>query len=262
MYWRLALSSIKAQMQYKLSFGLSAAGQLAGTAIEILGIWALFTRFGSLPHWSLSEVCLFYGVVNVGFAVADGMATGFDHFGVDYVRTGNFDRLLVRPRGLILQLLAHELAIRRLGRLVQGLIVMVWALTDLGIDLEWPMIVFLIYTIIGGTCLFLGLFVFQAALSFWTVESLEVMNTLTYGGVESSQYPLSIYDDWFRKFFTYVVPLACVAYFPILLLLDKTDPLGSSRLFQLLAPVAGYLFLAAAILAFSRGVRHYTSTGN
>src|ERR671928_195342 len=78
--------------------------------------------------------------------------------------------------------------------------------------------------ILGGACLFYGLFVLQATLSFWTVETLEIMNTVTYGGTETGQYPLTIYRPWFRLFFTFVVPLVCLNYLPANALLDRPDP--------------------------------------
>lgn len=102
-------------MQYRTSFVLSAFAQLAGTGIEIAGIWALFTRFGNLENWTLAEVCLFYGVVNITFSFADALSTGFDVFGPRYVRTGDFDRILLRPRSTVLQLLGHELALFQFG---------------------------------------------------------------------------------------------------------------------------------------------------
>ena len=43
----------------------------------------------------------------------------------------------------------------------------------------------------------------------------------TDGGVETTQYPLSIYEPWFRKVFTYVVPLGCVSYFPALAIMGR-----------------------------------------
>jgi ABC-2 type transport system permease protein len=99
-------------------------------------------------------------------------------------------------------------------------------------------------------------------LSFWTTESLEIMNTLTYGGVETAQYPMAIYQQGFRRFFTFVVPLACVAYFPIVAVLGIDDPLGTSRVFQYCAPLAGFAFLGASLALWRIGVRHYTSTGS
>ena len=212
----MVVISIQAQMQYKVSFFLSMIGQFLITGIEIAGVWALFTRFGNLPNWTLPEVCLFYGTINIAFAIAEGASTGFDRFSAEYIKTGNFDRVLTRPRSIVLQLLGHELGLRRLGRLLQGLLVLIWALSVLDVDFGLLKALYLLLVLAGGVCLFMGLFVFQATLSFWSVESLELMNTMTYGGVQSSQYPISIYEDWFRKFFTFVVPVACVGYYPIL----------------------------------------------
>lgn len=263
LYWRYILTSIKAQLQYRASFILSTLGQLTATSVEIAAIWALFSRFGNLDNWNLAQVCLFYGTVNIAFAFADALSPGFDFFGPEYIRTGQFDRLLVRPRSVIVQLLGHELALRRVGRLIQGTAVFVWACVQLQLEWHGVTVYLFVFAIVGGTCLFLGLMVFQATLAFWTVESLEIMNTLTYGGAETAQYPLDIYAEWFRKFFTFIVPLACVTYLPVVGMLNVPDPLGSPYWLQLISPVAGVLFLCLALLVFQHvGVRHYTSTGN
>lgn len=261
LYGRYLGVSVRAQMQYRASFLFSVMGQFAVTAIEFIGVWALFDRFGSLRVWALAEVALFYGVVNVAFAIADALSTGFDQFGT-LVRRGDFDRLLVRPRSTVLQLAGHELALRRIGRLSQGLLILVWAATSLGVAWTAGNLTLLVLAVIGGACLFFGLFVIQATVAFWTVESLELMNTMTYGGVESAQYPLAIYEAWFRRFFTFIVPLACVCYFPVIAILSKDDPLGSPLWFQRVAPLAGVLFLLATLRAWHWGVRHYTSTGS
>jgi ABC-2 type transport system permease protein len=110
-----------------------------------------------------------------------------------------------RPRGLRLT---------RLGRFLQGALVLGIAMGVL--DLSWGAreVALLFSAIAGGVAFFLGLVVLQATLAFWTVESLEVANTLTYGGVAAAQYPIEIYSDWFRGFFTFVVPLSCVATSP------------------------------------------------
>ncbi len=261
LWGRYLAVSLRAQMQYRVSFLLSALGQFLGTAIEFAGLYALFSRFGNLRDWSLWEVALFYGVVNVSFALADSISTGFDRFG-DTVKSGDFDRLLLRPRSTVLQLAGQELALRRVGRLVQGAIVLTVA--ALSLDLEWSAAraALLAAAVLGGLCLFFGLFVVQATIAFWTVESLEIMNTLSYGGVQSASYPMSIYAAPFRRFFTFAVPLACVAYFPVVGLLERPDPLGSPYWWQCIAPLAGPLFLIASLCLWRFGERHYTSTGS
>jgi ABC-2 type transport system permease protein len=88
------------------------------------------------------------------------------------------------------------------------------------------------------------------------------VNSFTYGGAYAMQYPLAIYRAGFRRFVTFVVPLACVAYFPVLALLGRPDPLGSPAAVQWLAPLAGPAFLLGSLAAFRLGLRHYASTGS
>jgi ABC-2 type transport system permease protein len=261
LYGQFVAVSLKSQLQYRASFVLSSLGQFLTTSIEILGIWALFERFGSLSHWTLPQVAMFYGVVHSAFAIAEALSSGFDQFSMA-LKSGEFDRLLLRPRGTVLQLMGHELTLRRIGRLVQGLLVLVWAMWALDVPWGWSQVALLLFTLLGGVCLFFGLMVIQATVAFWTTETLELMNTMTYGGVESAQYPLAIYQPAFRRFFTLVVPLACVAYFPVVALLGIEDPLGTSRTVQRLAPLAGIGFLWLTLQGWKYGVRHYTSTGS
>jgi ABC-2 type transport system permease protein len=230
--------------------------------MEIVAIWALFDRFGSLQGWKLGEVALFYGIVHLGFAFAEAFGRGFDNTHL-LIRSGDFDRLLLRPRSAAFQVAAREVHAMRLGRFAQGLIVLIWAAC--AVDVQWtlPRVGLLLFSIASAACLFTGLFVLQATFAFWSTQSLEVFNTVTYGGVETAQFPLSIYRRWFRKFFTFAVPLACVAYFPGLAILGKPDPTGESMAwFHWLAPLIGVAFLLVTLQIWRFGVRHYRSTGS
>ncbi len=262
LYFRLVSQSVRAQLQYRLSFVLTSIGGFVTTSVEALGVWALFDRFGMLGTWHLAQVAFLYGLVNSAFALSEALARGFDVFGKEFVKTGNFDRVLLRPRSTVLQLAGHEFLLHRVGRLLQGLIVLSWAIYVLDIDWNIGKALLLIFTMVSGVVFFYALFIFQATLSFWATESLEIMNTLTYGGVETAQYPLAIYRRWFRRFFTFVVPLGCISYFPTILIFGIEDPLGTSVVFQALSPLAGYLFFAGALGFWWLGIRYYTSTGS
>jgi len=261
LWGRLLAVSVRAQLQYRVSFWLGVAGQFALSGIEFLGVWALFERFEQLAGWRLEEVAVFYGVTNVSLALADSFSAGYDQLGT-WIRQGDFDRVLLRPRSTVLQLTARELSLRRLGRLAQGAGVLAWGLHAVEVAWTPAQVALLAFTLLGGACLFLGLFVLQGTICFWTVETLELMNTLTYGGVATAQYPLSIYTRGLRRFFTFVVPLACVAYYPVLALLSVDDPLGSPPAFGWAAPGLGVAFLLAAFGVWRIGVRRYTSTGS
>ena len=261
LYGRYVGVSLRAQMQYPASFIMLSTGQLLVTAIEFLGIWALFARFGSLCEWTLPEVALFYGMVHVAFALSEAVARGFDVF-PGMVRNGEFDRVLLRPRTTALQIGAQHLYLTRIGRLSQGLAILLYGAWALGVPWSLAKAGLLVASVLGGACLFSGLFVLQATASFWTIESLEIVNCVTYGGVEAAQFPVTIFRPWFRRLFTFLLPLATINYFPAHAIIGRPEPLGSPVLFQWLTPVFGVVFLAATLQIWRVGVRHYRSTGS
>ncbi len=258
-YLRLIGQSVRAQMQYRASFVMLIAGQFVITGGEFLGVVVLMHRFGSLRGWALAEVGVFYGIVSVAFALAEATARGFDEM-PSLIKRGEFDRILLRPRPTVLQVLGHQLNLTRVGRLLQGLLVLVLCAASLEVNWTAGRVAAVVWAIIGGVCLFEGLLIFQAALAFWTTETLELVNILTYGGVETAQFPLSIYRPWFRGFFTVVVPLACISYFPGLAVVGR--PHEAPAWLLAAAPAAGVAFLAACLLFWRVAVRHYTSTGS
>lgn len=260
--WRYLRASVKSQMQYPASAMMLNVGQFFVTIIDVLAIGALFARFGQVQGWRFGEVVFFYGIVSTSFAIADFLTRGFDVFGTDFVKTGAFDRVLLRPRSAALQLVGYEFRLSRIGRLLQALAALAIASATLHFRWGAPQVGLALWAVMGGVALFSGLFVLQATLAFWTVESLEVANVLTYGGIQAAQFPLSLYAGWFRGFLIFVVPLGCVAYFPVVALLGRRDPLGAPDWFLPLAPAAGFAFLGAGLLAWRFGVRHYRSTGS
>jgi ABC-2 type transport system permease protein len=262
LYGRYVSASIRAQAQYPAATLMLTAGHFAATAIEILGLFALFHRFGQVKGWSFGEVALFYGLINITFSIADILTRGFDVFGSDFVRTGAFDRVLLRPRSATLQLIGYEIRLSRFGRMLQGLGVVILATHLADIQGDAAAVAIAVWAVAGGVALFAGILVLQATLAFWTIESLEVVNVLTYGGVQAAQYPLNIYAGWFRKVLTFGVPLACVAYYPVLAILKRPDPLGAPDWILPLTPLAGFAFLALSFLAWRFGMARYASTGS
>lgn len=261
LYLRLAGASLRSQMQYRWSFLADVAGNMVALVTEFAAIVVLFRHVPTLGQWSLPEVAFLYGTAEAALGAAKVLFAGFDTV-PDLVRTGDFDALLTRPRSTFLQVLALELRLRHLARLGQAAPVLAWGLIQL--DPGWGpgQWAFLAWTILWGAAFFASLFVIGAALSFWTVESLEVVNIFTYGGSAMASYPMSIYAQGLREFFTFLVPLAFVNYYPALYLLGKPDPFNGPAAMPFLAAPACGAILVAAVAFWGAGVRHYHSTGH
>ena len=114
-YAALALADMRSQMQHKASFIMAAISNFAATVIDVLGLWALFSSFGALDGWTIAQIAVLYGIVNVSFTTAEAIGRGFDQF-AGMMKDGTFDRVLLRPRDTVFQILASRLELSRLGR--------------------------------------------------------------------------------------------------------------------------------------------------
>ncbi|RPI33336.1 MAG: ABC transporter permease [Chloroflexota bacterium] len=259
---RLISIQVRSQLQYRIPFlfDIFAAGTV--TFLGFLSLAFVFQRFGAIAGWSLPEVAFLYGMVEASFGVMDMIFSGFDpgNFGRQ-VRLGRFDQVLLRPVGVTLQIFGSEFIMRRLGRAIQGMVILVFAISL--VDIHWTAAKLLYLPVVFASLVifFGGIFITGATITFWTVESIELINILSYGGAEMMSYPMHIYEDWMRRFFTYIIPAIFIIYYPALYILDKPDPLHMPPYAPFLSPLAGLIVFLAALLFWNFGVRHYQSTG-
>lgn len=260
LYIRLISARIRSQMQYKVSFWLELIGFALTTALEFAVIAILFSQFPSVGGWRITEVAMLYGLSSTALGLAEMFGRGFDAPFERMIQQGEFDVVLIRPQGTFFQILSSEFQLRRLGRSFQGFLVLSFAISQL--SLQWTVAkgLLLPLTILSGSLIYLGLFVIGATLCFWTVKTPEVMNIFTFGGDLLMSYPISIYSQWMRGFFLFIIPLVFVNYPAALVLLNKSDPHGLPPELAWVAPVAAIMFLSIARVFWSVGVSKYTSS--
>jgi ABC-2 type transport system permease protein len=258
LYFKYITLLLKSQLQYKASFAMTVITQFIQPFAFFAGIYFLFERFGSIKGWTLYEVFLCYAVVGTCFAVSTCFARGFDSFD-KMIRMAGFDRILVRPRSTILQILGANFDIKRAGHFLQSIVVLVIAIHGADISWSFAKVIMLINMLIGGTLIFSGIYILQAAAAFWTIEALEVANIFTNCMKEHASYPLNIFPKWITVFFTYIIPFGTINYLPLQFLLGKID---DSKWLYAFLPLAGALFILPCLWAWKMGVRKYSSAGS
>lgn len=247
---------VRGMMQYKASFLLNSLGQFLVSFSVFLGIYFMFRRFHQVRGYSYSEVLLCYAIVLMEFSLAEMWARGFDTFS-GLVRSGEFDRVLVRPQGEILQVLGSRFELTRLGRMSQAVVMLGYAFCTAEIHWTVGRVCTLLFMLVGGTAVFSGLFLIYAALCFFTLEGLEFMNVLTDGAREYGKYPLDVYGKRVLQFATVLVPYALIQYYPLQYILGRTaNPI------YIFLPLAAVLFLLPCYGLWRFGVRHYKSSGS
>jgi ABC-2 type transport system permease protein len=254
-------AKIRSGWQYRASFWLFLLSQTFVMFLDFGVIVAIFTKVDSLGGWSGAEVALLYGLSGVAFGAADTFVSAVENATV-HIKAGTFDLFLLRPASPLLQLTASEFELRRIGRMIQPAIVLVGALVL--VDADWsPATVALVpLTIVAGTVIFSAVWIATSAAAFWTVESQEMGNAFTYGGNLATQYPLDVLGEWLRHLFTFVFPLAFVAYLPASQIVGKETPLGLPDWTVWSSPAVAALAALVSLAIWRTAVRHHQSTGS
>lgn len=263
LYFLLLRAQVRSQGVYRVSFAFDALAAALITAAEFAAFALVLPRFGSLSGWTLGEVSLLYGLAELSFVVMDMFFGGFDAPNLSqHVRTGSFSTFMLRPAPLPLQIFGSDFALRRVTRVILAAGILWYGLSQVDIAWTFGAVALLIGSSLGLIAFFGGLFVIGGTLTFWTVDSVEAMNVLTYGGRQLISYPMDIYGQMLRQTFTYVVPAAFLSYFPVLHLLGRPLPDGLPQWVIYLSLPVGLLMLALAFGLWKVGVGRYQGTGS
>ncbi|MER7836789.1 ABC transporter permease [Streptomyces sp. NPDC096040] len=252
---------IRSTMIYRTSFVLTMLGNLTVTGLDFATILLMFTQVDRLGGWTMPEVAFLYGLSVTAFGLADLAFGSMDVLGTR-IRDGSFDILLVRPAPVLAQLGADRFALRRLGRIVQGGLVLGYALT--AVDVHWTAAKVLLVpvTVVSGAVIFCALFLAGATFQFVAQDAAEVQNAFTYGGTTLLQYPPTVFGRDFVRGVTFLLPLAFVNWVPAAYVLGRPYPLRLPEWTAWSSPLVAVVCCALAGLAWRAGLRSYRSTGS
>lgn len=262
LYRRLIGMQIRAQTQYKFALAVDIVTYFLVTILEFLSILVIFSRFPTLLGWSLGEVALLFAMTSLSFGLSELIGAGIDNF-PDMIRRGDFDRALLRPATTLTQIAGSDFRLRRLGRLTQGALLFIFAVRLLP-RVHWTLakLVALPLGVCSGAFMFIAALLLGATICFWTVETTELTNILTYGGRELLSYPLGVFHPLLQRFFLFVVPLAFGTFVPTCYLLGRALPFGVPANAAFIAPLVAAACLLVVTAAWRFGVRRYQSVGN
>lgn len=260
-YLLIAGAWVRSTMAYRASFALTVFGNFAVTAFDFVAILLMFSHVDALGGFTLGEIALLYGTTGTAFGLADLLLGSMDRLGAR-VRDGTLDTLLVRPVPVLVQVAADRFALRRLGRITQGLLVLGYGLAVVDVDWDPVKVLLVPVMLLCGGAIFGAVFVAGGAFQFVAQDASEVQNAFTYGGNTLLQYPPTVFAKELVRGVTFVLPLAFVNWLPALYILDRDNPLGLPSWCAFLPPFVAVACCALAGLAWRAGLRSYRSTGS
>lgn len=256
LYLKSVSMHIKSTLEYKASFIAAFIAQIVIFFSYYFIILALFSKFNNIKGFTLYEVLLCFSVIQFGFSFCECFARGVDVFEKQII-TGNFDRILLRPKSIILQVLCSEIDFVKISRIIQSIIVMIISLIKLNVDWNIYKVIALILMNISSTLIFFSIFLLAASYCFMTVQGLEIRNVFTDGGKHMAQYPIGVFKKGFVWFFTFIIPYAFVNYYPLLYFIGKKD-----NIIYAFSPLLVVIYLIPCIYIFKKGIKRYSSIGS
>ena len=256
LYVKYASVCAQSVMQYKASFLLMILGRFLVAFGEFAAVRFLFSGITQIRGYTYGDILLCFSLIQMSFSLAELFGNGFKTFS-GMVRRGEFDRILLRPRGLLLQVTGSRFEVGRMGPLLTALLTLALGIKNSNVRWDPLRVWTAAAMLVGGTLLFVALFILEASLCFFSIEDTSLVNVLTYGAKFHGKYPMDIYGKGVLRFGTWVIPYALIQYYPLQFLLGKTE----NRLFSL-CPAGVLLFLLLCCLLWRFGVKRYQSCGS
>src|SRR4030095_8555258 len=220
LYWLFLIQRLKVLMEYRASFILGACSAFVWQASSIAMVWVVMQKVPSLNGWSYDEVLLVYGLITLAKSINHMFADNLWTLGRIYIRSGGFDRFLVRPIDPLFHLLADRFCQDGVGNFLVGAVLVIKS--SIALDIDWtPLkLLMLIVGVVSGGFIFIALNLITCVAAFWIVDSVPVTR-LVFDNHLFAQYPLSIYPRGISILLTWIIPYGFASFYPASYLLGR-----------------------------------------
>jgi len=248
--------------QYQVDAVLRSLAVFLRESTSIIVIYFTLLKFDQLNGWNIYEMLFLFSLLYVTYGIMIIFFTGLRDFG-ETVRNGGFDRYILRPRGLLYQLIfsnADWFAAVGHG----GLGITLFVISAAKINVVWTpwRVVYYLLAIAGGVLIQGAIFLFLATLNIYLLETGMLKEVFFWNARKFAGYPISIFHKAIQFAMTFIVPFAFVNYFPSQFLIRKDDMMNYPEAFMYITPIIGIVMYLLAYLFWRVSIKHYKSSGN
>ncbi len=255
-YRKILIQDLKSKMSYRADFVISNIGMIVSNLVGFVTFYILFQNFPSINGWTMYEMLFLYGFSLIALTPVQCF---FDNnWNLRYVvKTGDFIKYCFRPINIFFYYISEVFDVKGLGQLAFGLGTLVYAWRHLAIPVTAATIAQTVLFLIAASLFMIAIMNFAAATCFWIQNSGYIM-VIMFRFKDFAKYPASIFNKVFKMIFTFVIPIAFIAYYPALVVLRP----ASVPLLSWLSPLIGLLFFYLSYRFWLLGARKYDGTGS
>lgn len=256
LYFKILAQDLKSKMSYRADFIISTIGMIFTNISGFISFWILFRSFPSINGWTYYEMLFLYGFSLISLTPVQCLLD--NNWSLrQQVYTGDFIKYYFRPINLFFYYQSEVFDIKGLGQLAFGIVMLVISWGKIGLGFTPLILLKLIIFLITASLIMMALQNAAAATCFWINNSFYVLD-LVFRFKDYARYPVTIFSPVFRFIFTFVIPIAFIAYYPSLVIL-RPDAIP---VLTWLSPVIGVLFFLASYKIWMFGASKYSGTGS
>ncbi len=255
-------TTAKAWFQYRVDAFLRSLAVFLREATGIIVIYFTLLKFDTLSGWNIYEMLFLFSLLFLTYGIMIIFFTGLRDFGKT-VRDGSFDRFMLRPRGLLFQIIfVNADWFAAIGHGGLGITLFLLSAGKIGIKWSGANIGYYLVTVAGGVMIQGAVFLFIATLNIFLLQTDSLKEMLYWDMRKFAGYPISIFNKLIQTLMIYVMPFAFVNYFPAQYFLRKEDMAAYPEVYIYLTPVVGIVMYILAYLFWRYSIRYYKSSGN
>ena len=255
-YCKILAQDLKSKMSYRADFIISTIGMICTNISGFISFWILFRSFPSINGWSYYEMLFLYGFSLISITPVQCF---FDNNWSlrQAVYSGDFIKYCFRPINMFFYYQSEVFDIKGLGQLAFGIGTLIYSWNKIGLGFTPLLLLKLIVFLLTASLIMIALQNAAAATCFWIQNSFYVLD-LAFRFKDYAKYPITIFSSVFRFIFTFVIPIAFIAYYPSLVILRPAE----IPILSWLSPIVGIVFFVLSYKLWMFGAKKYNGTGS
>lgn len=248
--------SILRELEYRVNLLANVFMSVFWLAWAIVSVSIFFLHRDKMGDWTFPEVLMVVGLFTFFNGVMESLLRPNVGAVIEQIRDGTFDFVLTKPVNAQFISSLRNIIVWRLVDVVIGIVIIVYALSQLHVAPTLAQIGFFVVMIVSGSIIVYSIWLVMVSLAFWFVK-IDNITELFYAFYEAGRYPVTIYRGLVRILLTYIVPIAFVTTFPASALLGRIDQTTT---------ILGFVIAIALFVVSSRfwsfALRHYSSASS
>ena len=255
-YKKILVQDLKSKLSYRADFIISTFGMIFTNIAAFLSLWILFQNFPTIMGWNYNEMLFLYGFSLIALTPVQCF---FDNNWNlrNHVYTGDFIKYCFRPINLFFYYISEVFDIKGIGQFLFGIGTLIYVWPKLHLSMSVIVVLQLLVAFITASLFMIALMNVAAATCFWIVRSGYVMVT-AFKFKDYAKYPVTIFNSVFRFVFTFIIPIAFIAYYPSMVFLRPEEV----PMLSWFSPLIGVLFFYLSYRIWMKGAMTYDGTGS